>query len=176
MLLSTLKLKGGDIMKKLIIALAILCFSFSVAQATEAVLYAGGQLITQGGDTKNIGGGSVIGFGLVASDRLIIWLPNISAGNTGEAENIWQGATGFTAFSGELIKKKIPCGLYATVTGGGGAVEGQKLELASLSSMGFYFPLNETSTAYLGGSISTIGGFTIYSVNTGLTIGLKFGK
>lgn len=139
----------------------------SIIQA-ETIVYGGAQLLVKGGSTENIGAGTVVGFGQQINKKLILW-GNYEGFKTGEGVGIDNGLIGFTILTENLIHP-LRSGLFLTVEGGLGKVEGEKVQFANLTSAGFYFNLSETTKLWIGGNYSSTGESNIYSIQTGLSM------
>ena len=156
--------------KKLLMLGALLGLLMGSVQA-ETYIFIGGQMLVGGGDTKSMGGGFLGGIGHSLSPQVTVW-GNVESFKTGEGVDADKWLTGISVQSEYLIDP-LRTGIYGWFEGGGGKVEGEKVEFANLSMLGFYSDVKENITLWTGIGYSNIGKLNTYAIQMGLSWGLK---
>lgn len=154
-------------LKKVMILVALLGL-LTVSVHARSVVYGGMQVAIPGGDSHEIGAGTMFAIGQEISEKFIIW-GNANAVKTGEGLSIDQGFVGFTLFSDKFFDFG---GLYLNMEGGVGKVEDQDVKFASLVGAGCFFDLSRETKLWLGAGQSNTGGVAIYSIQAGLSMSI----
>jgi len=159
-------------MRKLIVAVVLGAFLLSTPALAETMVYGGAQMLVKGGDTKELGGGSVLRIGKTLSPRVIAWA-DFQAYKTGEGISVDNGFIGVSLLT-ETLVPAIKSGVFLTVEGGFGKLEDEPVNFASLTNAGLYFDFTDKTRLWVGGAYSHTADLNVYSAQVGLSLNVDW--